>query len=179
MNDDLHLGPNGANLIKSFEGCRLTAYIDPPGLSIGWGHSGRNAPPSVSKGMTITQKQADQYFLDDMVKYENYVKAYVSVPLNQNQFDALCSLCFNIGPGKFRTFVCSSGLNRGDYSKVAECMKVYNTASGRVLDGLTRRRAAEGALFNRPVSKPSVTNIIHQVKVSAISLNNKLKGLFA
>nr|DAI37636.1 MAG TPA: Lysozyme [Bacteriophage sp.] len=91
------IGQAGLNLIKQFEGCRLTAYQCAAGVwTIGYGHTS-----GVKKGMTITQAQADAYLKQDCEKFEKYVNSAAYVPitesLNQNQFDALVSFAFNLG----------------------------------------------------------------------------------
>lgn len=133
----------GLDLIKSFEGCRLTAY-NPTGkeqyLTIGWGHYG----PDVYAGMTITQEQADQMLADDMGSYEDAVNA-LNIELNQNQFDALVSFCYNCGPGNLR------GMCLGrTVAQIATQIPLYNKGGGVVLPGLVRRRAAELELFQKP-----------------------------
>jgi len=85
MNDDLKTSKEGISLIKSFEGCELTAYrcsADVP--TIGYGHTA-----GVSDGDTCTLEEAEEMLSDDLVEFENYVKKYVETDLEQNQFDAL------------------------------------------------------------------------------------------
>ncbi|MGW8956602.1 glycoside hydrolase family protein [Paenibacillus sp. NPDC055715] len=137
----------GIDLIKSFEGCSLTAYKPVPTetyWTIGWGHYGQD----IKAGMTITQAQADAMLVTDMAKYEAYVndKAYVPVTdkLTQSQFDALTSFCYNCGAGSLRT-LCKGRT----VAQIAANITKYNKSSGTVLVGLTRRRAAELALFNK------------------------------
>ena len=101
--------------------------------------------------MVITNEQADQILKQDMVAYENYVKRIVKVQLNQNQFDSLVSFCYNAGPGNLDILVKNSGLNTGDYLNVSDEMMNFNKSQGKVLLGLTRRRKAEGELFDTPV----------------------------
>lgn len=137
----------GLKLIKSFEGCRLTAYKAVPTetyWTIGWGHYG----PDVKQGMTITQAQADAMLVKDLAKYEAYVNNHIYVPqtdlLNQNQFDALVSFCYNCGPGNLQS------LCRGrTLAQIADNIIKYDKAAGKVLAGLTRRRKAEQELFNK------------------------------
>lgn len=75
-------------LIKSFEGCQLTAYQDQRGIwTVGFGHTG-----NVNEGDTITQEQADQYLLEDLQHAESTVGRLVNVDISDNQFGALCSL---------------------------------------------------------------------------------------
>lgn len=143
------LGQAGLDLIKNFEGCRLTAYkpVDTEKYwTIGWGHYGAD----VVKGMKITQERADELLLQDVkssvscVNNPSYVP--ITASLNQNQFDALVSFCFNCGAGNLKT-LCA---NR-TAEQIASKIPAYNKAGGRVLTGLVRRRAAEQALFNKAV----------------------------
>lgn len=143
------ISPAGIRLIQNFEGCRLKAYKPVPTeqhWTIGWGHYG----PDVTPGMTITQAQADAMLIADLAKYEAYVNnpAYVPVTaqLNQNQFDALVSFCYNCGAGSLKK-LCGGRTIQQIASKLPE----YNKAGGKVLTGLVRRRKAELDLFNRPI----------------------------
>ncbi|PWW06345.1 GH24 family phage-related lysozyme (muramidase) [Paenibacillus cellulosilyticus] len=136
----------GISLIKSFEGCQLTAYkpvATETYYTIGWGHYGSD----VKAGMTITQAQADAMFLSDIVRYENPVND-LNLQLNQNQFDALVSFCYNCGAGNLRKLCLGRTIEQ-----IAASLPEYNKSSGTVLAGLTRRRAAELALFNTPDTK--------------------------
>lgn len=142
------ISKSGIDLIKSFEGCRLTAYKPVPTetyWTIGWGHYG----PDVKQDMTITQEQADAMLVTDMAKYEVFVndKAYVPVTdqLTQNQFDALTSFCYNCGAGNLKA-LCKGRTA----AQIAASITKYDKAGGKVLAGLTRRRAAELALYNKP-----------------------------
>ena len=141
------IGQAGLALIKQYEGCWLTAYKCSAGVwTIGYGHTA-----GVHSGMTITQAQADAYLQQDTAKFEGYVNnpAYVSITenLNQNQFDALVSFAFNLGAGNLRK-LCKGRTA----AQIAQAMTQYCKANGKVLAGLRRRRAAEQALFNKPVS---------------------------
>lgn len=141
------IGQAGLALIKQYEGCRLAAYRCAAGVwTIGYGHTA-----GVHSGMTITQAQADAYLRQDIAKFEGYVNnpAYVPITanLNQNQFDALVSFAFNLGAGNLRK-LCKGRTA----AQIAQAMTQYCKANGKVLAGLRRRRAAEQALFNKPVS---------------------------
>ena len=147
------IGQAGLALIKQCEGCRLAAYKCSAGVwTIGYGHTA-----GVHSGMTITQAQADAYLQQDIAKFEGYVNnpAYVPITtnLNQNQFDALVSFAFNLGAGNLRK-LCKGRTA----AQIARTMPNYNKANGRVLAGLKRRRAAEQALFNKPVSAAPAQN---------------------
>jgi lysozyme len=138
------LGPAGTKLIQSFEGYLDRAYLDQKGIpTIGWGHTG----PDVHLGDTCTEYQAAQWFTHDTQSAVNAVNKAVDAALNQNQFDALCSLCFNIGQGNFAGSTLVKVLNSGNYMMAAEQILVWNHVNGVPNAGLTRRREAERALF--------------------------------
>lgn len=157
MNEALTLGKKGADLIKSFESLVLKAYVDThdkegkPIYAIGWGHTATLGNPVVTKDMFITEKEANEIFLRDAKIFEKKVKDNVKVPLNQNQFDALVCMAYNVRTSNFKEMIELSGLNNGVYDKVPQAMMKYNVANGRVLKGLTRRRKEEGELFSTPV----------------------------
>lgn len=131
----------GLKLIKSFEGCRLTAYQDSVGVwTIGYGHTA-----GVKAGQKITQEQADEYLRKDIAKFEKAVDA-LKMDFNINQFSALVSFAFNCGAGNLKTLC-----NGRTKAEIASKMLLYNKAGGKVLAGLTRRRKAENALYNKPV----------------------------
>lgn len=147
---------NGLAVIKYFESCRLTAYLDSTGIpTIGWGHTG----PDVRLGMTITQVRADALLVADLAAHESIVMSAVTVPLTQGQFDALVSFCFNVGPGrkgkKDGLVTLANGnpstllrrVNASDFDGAKGQFALWNKAGGMVLRGLIRRRAAECALF--------------------------------
>ena len=140
----MKIGSTGVDLIKHFESCKLTAYQDSVGIwTIGWGHTG-----SVKKGDIWTQGEADNILLNDLDKFEGYVNQYVKVPLTQNQFDALVSWTFNLGPGNLKSSTMLTKLNEKKYDEVPSQMKRWNKAGGKVLCGLERRRNAEAAMFS-------------------------------
>ena len=131
----------GINLIKQFEGVRLTAYKCPAGVyTIGYGHT-----RGVKRGMKITEEEASVYLTADLLNSEKAVERYDSVyHWNQNEFDALVSFTFNCGATNLRALLRNGRRNR---SQIAETLPLYRKAGGKVLKGLERRRAAEKALF--------------------------------
>ena len=150
----MKINKEGLELIKSFEGCRLVAYDDlQPNktithisqvkgtLTIGYGHTA-----GVTVGQVINQTQAENMLKSDMAKYEKYVTDNVKITLNENQFSALVSFCYNCGVGNLRTLV----RNR-TVEQIANNIPLYNKAKGQVLKGLVRRREAERKLFLTPV----------------------------
>ena len=142
-------GNAGLNLIKQFEGCRLTAYKCPAGVwTIGYGHTA-----GVISGQTITQEEADKMLVCDVEKYERKVnKYYERYRFNQNEFDALVSFAFNIG--SIDQLTANGTRSR---AVIAEKILLYNKAGGKVLNGLKRRREAERVLFLTPCGKTSGT----------------------
>ena len=139
----MNISNKGIELIKQFEGCRLKAYQDSVGVwTIGYGHT-----ESVKEGMEISQHQADIMLGSDLVKYANYINEYVTVSLNPNQFDALTSWVYNLGPGNLKSSTMLKVLNEGSYDDVPFQIKRWNKAGGKVLKGLVRRREAEAELF--------------------------------
>ena len=138
----------GIELIKQFEGVRLESYVCPAGiLTIGVGHTSAAGPPKVVPKMKITYQEANEILARDLVKYESAVDRLVTVPLSQNQFDALVSFTFNVGEGALAKSTLLKKLNAGKYSEVpAELMK-WTKGGGRELPGLVRRRRAECALW--------------------------------
>lgn len=131
----------GINLIKQFEGVRLTAYKCPAGVyTIGYGHT-----RGVTRGMKITEEEASAFLAADLRNSEKAVERYNSVyHWNQNEFDALVSFTFNCGAANLRSLLRNGRRNR---SQIAETLPLYRKAGGKVLKGLERRRAAEKALF--------------------------------
>lgn len=142
-----NLSENGLNLIKSFEGCRLTAYKCLPTevyYTIGYGHYGSD----VKVGMKITEKQAEELLLQDCKKAIKNVNSFMSkYNFNQNQFDALVSFAFNVGSINQLT---ASGTRT--LEQISSKITAYNKSSGRVIRGLVKRRAKEKELFDTPTS---------------------------
>ena len=144
----MNISQVGIDLIKSFEGCVLTAYLCPSNVwTIGYGHT-----TGVYQGQTITKVQAEQYLKEDIVRYENYVNN-TGLSLNQNQFDALVSFTYNCGNGNLKKLIANRSL-----SEIAEAMLLYNKSNGKTLSGLVRRREAERKLFLTPVNQQSSSN---------------------
>lgn len=139
----------GRNKIKRFEAFRGTAYQDVVGVwTIGYGFT-----VGVREGDTMTQAQADARLDAELVPYERAVEAAAG-PCNQNQFDALVSLAWNIGIKGMSGSSAVKAHRRGDFQAAARAFALWNKAGGKVWPGLTRRRAAEAALYLEPVVQP-------------------------
>ena len=141
--EDVNTSENGIELIKDFEGRRLVAYQDSVGVwTIGYGHT-----KTAHEGRLIIKSTADRLLAEDLAEFEKYVEEYVTVTLTQNQFDALVSWTFNLGPGNLQESTMLRKLNQGLYTEVPDEMRRWNKAGGEVLKGLVRRREAEAELF--------------------------------
>ena len=133
------------SLIKKFEGCELEAYKCAAGVwTIGYGST-----KGVKEEDTLTQEEADNLLLHEMQEYEGYINDLVKAPLEQNQFDALVSWVFNLGPANLKASTMLKFLNAGDYHLIPSQIKRWNKAGGKVLEGLIRRREAEALLFEK------------------------------
>ena len=138
----------GIALIKQFEGCKLTAYQDSVGVwTIGYGWTQPVDGKPIRAGMTIKQETAERLLKTGLVSYESDVSRLVKVGLTQGQFDALVSFTYNLGARSLSTSTLLRKLNAGDYAGAADEFLRWNKAGGKVLNGLTRRREAERALF--------------------------------
>ncbi len=135
---------NGINLIKQFEGLRLSAYKCSAGVwNIGYGSTS-----GVRPGMKITQAEAEQRLRADLSRFEQKLNKLVKVKLNQNEFDALVSFVFNIGITAFSNSTLLRLLNQGQARvDVADQLLRWDKVNGQPVAGLTRRRAAERRLF--------------------------------
>lgn len=143
----MKISSNGIAIIKEFEGCKLSAYHDVAGIAtIGYG-----CTTGVCVPMTITLDQAVQMLVDALETPEAVIEQVVKVTLNQNQYDALVVFTYNVGSGNLSSSTLLRLLNQGNYTGAAAQFPRWNRAKGVVVDGLTRRRLAEQALFNTPV----------------------------
>jgi lysozyme len=134
---------NGLSIIRQFEGCKLKAYLCPAGVwTIGWGRTA-----NVKRGDICSQEQADKWLVQEYDAFEKKVRALVKVPVTANQLGALVSFAYNIGTGALGSSTLLKKLNAGDYAGAAGQFARWNKAGGRILAGLTKRRAAEATLF--------------------------------
>lgn len=146
--DEMHISPNGIDLIRNFESIRLKAYDDGVGVwTIGYGTTKYPNGIRVKKGDTCTLNQAQNYMQNDLRKFEQTVNDSVKVPTSQNQFDALVSLAYNIGPTAFEESTLVKRLNEKNYKAAADQFGLWVNARGKRLQGLVNRRAIEKALF--------------------------------
>ena len=147
-NQAMKTSPVGINLITSFEDLRLAAYDDGVGVwTIGYGTTVYPNGIGVKRGDSCTKTQAMSFFQYDLRRFEATVNQAVKVVINQNQFDALVSLTYNIGEGAFKGSTLVKELNAGYYKAAADEFPKWNRGGGKVMKGLVRRRAAERELF--------------------------------
>lgn len=144
----------GIDLIKKFEGKRLKAYPDPATggepWTIGYGTTSSAGVGKISKGMIITEAQAESMLVRSLDAYEQSVLKALKVQPSQHQFDAIVSFAYNVGPLNMSRSSVVRYLNAGDITKAAGAFLLWNKAAGRVMPGLTRRRTAERELFLKP-----------------------------
>lgn len=147
----------GIELLKKFEGCKLRAYQDRAGVwTVGYGHTAAAGWIIPERGMVISQEMADEQLTRDLGQYEAAVDRAVSRFMSQNQFDAMVSLCFNIGPTAFAKSSVVRHFNAGANAKAAVSFLLWNKAKNpktgklEVSKGLANRRAAEMKLFLTP-----------------------------
>lgn len=142
----MKLSNNGLELIKKFEGCRLTAYkcfSHEKYYTIGYGHYGADVKP----GQTITQQQAIELLKKDVARFEKAVNKIQQVKGLQNAFDALVSFTYNCGEGNLKT-LCDGR----DLETIAEKILLYNKSGGVKITGLVKRRTEERALLMRDLT---------------------------
>lgn len=153
----MQVSARGLDLIAKFEGLRLKAYPDPgtggDPWTIGYGTTIYPNGHKVKKGDVITQEQAMEYLRYDTKKFANAVGQVVSVPINQNRFDALVSFTYNVGISAFSRSTLLRKVNAREYDAAAAEFAKWVYAAGRILPGLVYRREAERNLFREPLSK--------------------------
>lgn len=143
----------GIDLIHSFESLKLTSYRDPgsrDGLPItcGWGTTVDEDGGPIPLGAVWTKEKADRLFLRDLLSFSRKVEALIgNAPTTQGQFDAMVSFAYNVGTGAFSSSTLLKLHKAGDYAGAKAQFARWNKNDGKVLNGLTRRRAAEAELY--------------------------------
>lgn len=145
----MKISQNGVDVAHFFEQCKLKAYPDPGSAdgnpwTIGWGHTG----PDVVEGLAWIQEQADAAFLEDIAESEQAVEELVGVKLCQGEFDALVLFVYNVGITAFKNSTMLRLLDACDLDGARGQFKRWDKNDGKVMRGLTRRRAAEVALWD-------------------------------
>lgn len=143
-----HLSAAGIAFIELWEGLKLKAYRDSKGLpTIGIGTTRYPDGTKVKMGDTCTKAQAYEWFRFDIARFEAFVNRVIKVPLNQNQFDALVSLVYNIGETNFTEGSVDDKLNAKQVDAALKTWLLYVNSGGKKIDGLVNRRHAEVKLF--------------------------------
>lgn len=168
---------NGIKFIQRHEGTKYHVYLDPVNKPTGGiGHLLTTAERKLFPvGTKLSQAQVDKWFVEDLTRFTKAINKLITVPINQNQFDAMLSLAFNIGEGNFRKSSVLRYTNAKNFQKAADSFKLFNkaTRNGKkiVLPGLTRRRTEEAKLYLTPVriakSDQPITNDILPVQPTA------------
>lgn len=164
------LTAEAVRLIKSYEGLQLLAYQDRKNgvWTIGYGHTSMAGPPFVEKGLRITEKEALSILTADLKKYEAMVQRAVKVPLNDNQYGALVSFTYNLGPANLGKSTLLKKVNAKNFAGAALEFPRWNKDEGKVVRGLILRRAAEAKLFKKDASmfkKPELVIVAQPVTV--------------
>lgn len=147
------------DLIKRFEGCKLTAYRCPAGKwTIGYGTtSDSGIGVQVSAGMRISEEQAEAYLWRTLEHFsEKMLPLFTTIVPTPNQFGAMLSLAYNIGLTAFKKSTCLKRFNAGDVKGAAEALQWFNKANGKKLQGLVNRRAAEATYMLARVQEDAV-----------------------
>ena len=146
----MKISENGLNLIKEFEGLSLKPYLDVVNIpTIGYG----NTFYKDGKKVTLNDKPISEIEATELLShiaqkdFGDKILQLVKVPLNQNQFDALVSICYNIGMGNFTKSTLLKKINQGDFKGASLEFEKWNKSGGVVLAGLVKRRSKEKALF--------------------------------
>lgn len=140
----------GIELIKRFEGLSLNPYLCPANVpTIGYGNTFyKNGKKVTLNDKPITEQKAVEMLRQSLEKFEQYVDSYTTDSITQNQFDALVSFCYNLGPANLKssTLLKKVNANTNDETIKDEFLK-WTKAGGRKLAGLVKRREAEAALY--------------------------------
>jgi lysozyme len=142
----MEISTNGLELIKKFEGCKLKAYLCPAKVwTIGFGNTYYEDGSKIKPTDVITERRAVELLKILVPNYYHHIKG-----INQNQFDAITSFCYNLGNGNFNKSTLKKKIvaNPNDPTIEAEFLK-WTKAGGKVLTGLVRRRRAESELYFR------------------------------
>lgn len=132
------------DLIKHWEGCKLQAYLDQKGIpTIGYGSTG----PGIELGVSWSQSQANMALVSRVNAISSILSGCLTPLLNQNQFDAIVSLCYNIGQGAFRGSTLLRKVNQRDYVGAGEEFLKWCHVGKEVSKGLLARREEEKSLF--------------------------------
>lgn len=154
------MNTEGYRLLKEFEGFAKVragspnvahAYPDPATGAGPW-TIGYGFTAGVKPGDTMTRSDADHRLIEEAERYERKVRAACTRQPTENESAAMTCLAFNIGLEGFKRSTVLKAHNRGDSQAAARAFGLWNKAAGKEMKGLTRRRAAESALYLKPVA---------------------------
>lgn len=151
----MRISQRGLEALKRHEGLRLHAYPDPASGGEPW-TIGYGRAHGVTPGQQISADTAEQYLREDLQLVEDTIKETVAAPLTQGQFDALCSLIYNIGEKAWRGSTMLKRLNERQYMQAATEFVRWNKAAGKVMPGLTNRRVLEQKMFESDGEPPEL-----------------------
>ncbi len=156
---------NGINMIKQHEGFSSKAYWDVNGYSIGYGHHTKGVDGAIKEGMVITPDQGEEYLKQDLISREDELNRMITGDINQNQFDALMDLIYNVGGSDLRGSKLLKKVNKSPndtdiknrfldfrYAKNKEGVKVENKS-------LIKRRTNESNLYFTPCTDEDIIEI--------------------
>lgn len=145
MNEQLPFSPDTIDLVKHFEGFRGETYLDVGGLpTIGYGHLIQSGE-DFSDG--ITEEAASDLCLKELLEIWQGISGYISVDLTPYQAGAITSLAYNLGVHKLCDKTIIDRINVSDFDGAANEFPKWRLVSGKVVDGLVRRRKAEKLMF--------------------------------
>jgi len=163
----MKIDQDGIDLIAKWEGLETHAYPDPATggepWTIGIGHTSAAGDPEVYKGLVITEAEAHEIFKRDVTQYEDTVNRVCPGPTTQHQFNAMVSLCYNIGGGNFDGSSVDRYHNEQNYPQAAESFLLWNKANGQIMQGLVNRREDEKKHYEM------ADTIIEEVPESGVS----------
>jgi lysozyme len=152
--NNMKISQEGITLIKHYEGCPKDADGNAVSYrcaankpTIGYGSLKLIDGSPVQDNMSITMKEAEELLAHELEEYEGYINDMVTVPLKQNEMNAMVSWVFNLGPTNLKNSTLLRVLNEGKYHEVPEQIKRWNKVNGKVNEGLVKRRKSEALLF--------------------------------
>lgn len=136
-------------LVKHFEGCKLTSYVCSAGHNtIGYGNTFYENGVKVKPGDKITQQRAEELLDVILIKFVQQTNEVIKSSVNQNQRDALTDFAYNCGLGNLKSSTLLKKVNADPNDKtIREEFMKWTRANKIVLNGLVRRREAEANLY--------------------------------
>lgn len=167
------INTEGIDLLKEFEGFRSKAYPDPATGAEPW-TIGYGFTRDVNKGDTITRGEADARLTLELAEYEQSVRRACVIQPNENELAAMTVFAWNVGIAGFKKSSVLKAHNRGDKQAAARSFSLWNKAGGKVMAGLTRRRAAEAALYLKPAHNAPPLPMPQQVDAESSLLKSPI-----